>query len=130
MLLIDGADLLPRLTQFLPVQALHFFPVDPQSPGGGPERQVQDAEQRGFAGAARPDQRYAFPSANGEVHAIERTLAPLEYFHHLVKTILLHGEFLARCSLRSNQTGGDGSVLDAFPLLVPGRDVTLGPMQI
>ena len=83
MLLIDRADLLAHLAKLLAVEVLNFFAIDPQPAGSRPKGQVEDAKQRGFAGAARTNQRHPFSALHREIDAIDGKLVTVEALHYL-----------------------------------------------
>src|SRR5262249_41906846 len=88
VLLIDRADLPPRVAEPAAVQLEDIHAVEPDPPRGRPERQVEQAKRRRLARAARPDQRDLLPSPHRQVDAAERDLAPRKDFTDVLQAVL------------------------------------------
>src|SRR5688572_14086090 len=71
LLLVDRPDPRSRLSQAGVGEPGRVTPVEAQAAGGGPKREVQDAEERRLARAARPDEGDVLAAADRERNVVE-----------------------------------------------------------
>ena len=87
MLLVDGADTTPQLSQASTRKALHVHTFEPEATRGWVQCGVQQAKQGRFACTAWPNHRHTFPRLYFQGDIVDGYSAVREHFADMFQSV-------------------------------------------